>query len=48
MEWIMRGVGGVVMCAVQVATSGVTTVTANLATAQASGIKLDAISFPTF
>jgi hypothetical protein len=48
MEWIMRGVGGVVMCAVQVATTGVATVTANLATAQASGIKLDAISFPTF
>lgn len=48
MEWIMRGVGGVVMCAVSVSTAGAITVTANLATAQASGIKLDAISFPTF
>jgi len=48
MEWIMRGVGGVVMCAVQVATTGVITVTANIATAQANGIKLDSISFPTF
>jgi len=48
MEWVMRGVGGTVLCAVQVATTGVVSVTANLATAQASGIKLDAISFPTF
>lgn len=47
MEWVMRGVGGVVLCAVQVATSGVVTVTANLATATANGIRLDAISYPT-
>lgn len=48
MEWIMRGVGGVIMCAVSVSTAGVMTVTANAGTAQGSGIKLDAISFPTF
>lgn len=47
MEWIMRGVGGVVMCAVSVSTTGVMTVTANLATAQGSGIRLDSISYPT-
>lgn len=48
MEWIMRGNGGVVLCAVSVATgTGVITVTANAATAQASGVRLDSISFPT-
>lgn len=47
MEWVMRSVGGVTLCAVQVANSGVMTVTANAAAAQASGIKLDSISFPT-
>lgn len=45
MEFIMRGQGGVVMCAVQVATNGQITVTANAATAEASGIKLDAIQY---
>lgn len=48
MEWIMRGVGGVTMCAVTVSTAGAITVTANVATAQASGIRLDSINFPTF
>lgn len=48
MEWVMRAVGGVTLCAVSVSTAGAITVTANAATAQASGIKLDAISFPTF
>jgi hypothetical protein len=47
MEWIMRGQGGVVMCAVLVATTGAITVTANFATATANGIRLDSISFPT-
>lgn len=47
MEWIMRGQGGVILCAVSVSTAGVLTVTANAATAQASGIRLDSISFPT-
>lgn len=47
MEWIMRGVGGVIMCAVSVSTTGAITVTANAATAQASGIRLDSISYPT-
>lgn len=46
MEWVMRGVGGVVLCAVTVSTAGVITATANAATAQASGIRLDSISFP--
>jgi hypothetical protein len=46
MEWVMRGQGGVVLCAVQVATNGQMTVTANAATAQANGIRLDSISFP--
>lgn len=47
MEWIMRGQGGVIMCAVSVSTAGLITVTANAATAQASGVRLDSISFPT-
>lgn len=48
LEFIMRGVGGTTMCAVLVSNAGAITVTANLATAQASGIRLDSISFPTF
>jgi len=47
MEWIMRGQGGVIMCAVTVNTAGVLTATANAATAQAAGVRLDSISFPT-
>lgn len=47
MEWVMRGVGGVILCAVTVSTAGVLTVTANAPTAQANGIKLDSISYPT-
>lgn len=46
MEWIMRGAGGVVLCAITVSTTGILTVTANAATAQASGVRLDSISFP--
>lgn len=47
MEWTMRGQGGVIVCAVSVSTVGAITVTANAATAQASGVRLDSISFPT-
>lgn len=47
-ERIMRGNGGVIMCAVLVDTNGVMTVTANLGTAQASGVRLDAFTYPTF
>lgn len=47
MEWIMRAQGGVVLCAVLVATTGIVTVTANLASASATGIRLDSITFPT-
>ena len=46
MEWIMRGGGGVILCAVSVTTAGVITATANVGTAQASGVRLDSISFP--
>lgn len=46
-ERIMRGNGGVVMCAVLIDTNGVMTVTANLGTAQASGVRLDAFTYPT-
>lgn len=48
MEWIMRGVGGVTMCAVLVTNAGVVSVSANLGTAQASGIRLDSIRYPIF
>lgn len=47
-ERIMRGNGGVIMCAVLVDTNGVMSVTANLGTAQASGVRLDAFTYPTF
>lgn len=47
-EFVMRAVGGVTLCAVLVAITGVVSVTANFATAAASGIRLDSISFPTF
>jgi hypothetical protein len=47
MEWVMRAQGGVTLCAVQVTNAGAINVTANAATAQASGIRLDSISFPT-
>jgi hypothetical protein len=46
LEFTMRA--GTVVSAVSVSTAGVLTVTANLATASASGINLDCISFPTF
>jgi len=45
LEFTMRA--GTVVSAVSVSTAGVLTVTANLATASASGIYLDGISFPT-
>lgn len=47
MEWVMRAVGGVTMCAISITPAGVVSVTANAAAAQATGIKLDAISYPT-
>ncbi|HEY2087441.1 MAG TPA: hypothetical protein VGH54_15675 [Mycobacterium sp.] len=47
MEWIMRGAGGVILCAVSVDTNGLITATANAATAEASGVRLDSISYPT-
>jgi hypothetical protein len=47
MEWVMRAVGGVVMCAISVTAAGVVSVTANAGSAQATGVKLDSISFPT-
>lgn len=47
MEWVMRAVGGVTLCAVTVTNAGAINVTANAAVAQASGIRLDSISFPT-
>lgn len=46
MEWVMRAVGGVTMCAISVTTAGVVLLTANAAAAQATGVKLDNISFP--
>lgn len=47
MEWIMRAQGGVVLCAVFVSTTGAVSVTANVASAQSGGVRLDSISFPT-
>lgn len=46
LDFTMRG--GTTVCAVSVSTLGVVTVSANLATASASGINLDVVSFPTF
>jgi hypothetical protein len=47
MEWVMRGQGGVILCAVSISTAGVITASANSATAQASGVRLDSISYPS-
>lgn len=47
MEWVCRAQNGTTMCAVFVSTTGAVTVTANLATAQTGGVRLDMISFPT-
>lgn len=47
MEWVCRAQNGTTMCAVFVSTTGAVTVTANLATAETGGVRLDMISFPT-
>ncbi len=48
LEFTMRNVTGTSLCAVLVSNAGAITVTANLALAQANGIRLDSISFPVF
>ena len=47
MEWTMRSAGGIIVCAVQVATTGVITAVGNATTVSSAGANIDTISFPT-
>lgn len=47
MEWTMRSVNGIIVCAIQVSTTGAITAVGNASTVSSTGANLDGISFPT-
>lgn len=47
MEWTMRSTAGIIVCAIEVATTGVITAVGNSSTVSGTGANIDCISFPT-